>query len=269
MRCPSEANMALPTGSGTSWPGTPLVWELSGPGFWPATILGDSTLLEEGHVPGQGWGNNGRTNAGPSQQIKDLQVQPCPQFLPFLYSKWSHPAAHPACLGSHQQTLPAGCIPSSLAFPLCSLISVHSSWSSSCVMSCLSTPCPPGPYLQVAHHQLCISFQPPPSSHFALSCVLSSWVCLPHATAKSGLPWWLSGKESTCNVGATGEIGSIPGSGRSLGEGHGNPLQYSCPENPMDRGAYGRLSSIGSQRVGHDRQFSWYTLPNWKGCAPT
>ena len=53
-----------------------------------------------------------------------------------------------------------------------------------------------------------------------------------------GLPWWLSGKESTCNAGVTGDEGLIPGSGRSLGEGHGNPLQYSCLENPMDRGAW-------------------------------
>ena len=51
-----------------------------------------------------------------------------------------------------------------------------------------------------------------------------------------GLPRWLSGKESTCNAGATGDLGSIPRSGRSPGEGHGNPLQYSCLENPMDRG---------------------------------
>ena len=43
----------------------------------------------------------------------------------------------------------------------------------------------------------------------------------------------------------------IPGSGRSPGEGHGNPLQYSCLENPMDRGVC-RLQSIGSHRVGHD-----------------
>ena len=46
------------------------------------------------------------------------------------------------------------------------------------------------------------------------------------------------------------DMGSIPGSGRSSGEGHSSPLQYSCLENPMDRGA-GRLWSIGSQRVGH------------------
>ena len=42
------------------------------------------------------------------------------------------------------------------------------------------------------------------------------------------------GKESTCNE---GDLGSIPGSGRSPGEGNGNPLQYSCLENPMDGGA--------------------------------
>ena len=38
--------------------------------------------------------------------------------------------------------------------------------------------------------------------------------------------------------GAAGDAGSIPGSGRFLGGGHGNPLQYSCLENPMDRGAW-------------------------------
>ena len=42
------------------------------------------------------------------------------------------------------------------------------------------------------------------------------------------------GKESACNA---GDSGLIPGSGRSPGEGHGNPLQYSCLENLMDRGA--------------------------------
>ena len=43
------------------------------------------------------------------------------------------------------------------------------------------------------------------------------------------------GKESACNAG--GDPGSIPGSGRSLGEGNGNPLQYSYLENSVDRGA--------------------------------
>ena len=56
--------------------------------------------------------------------------------------------------------------------------------------------------------------------------------------AKGGLPQWLSGKKSTCGTGSTGDMGSIPGSGQSPGGGHGNPLQYSCLENPMDRGAW-------------------------------
>ena len=47
-------------------------------------------------------------------------------------------------------------------------------------------------------------------------------------------PGGASGKESTYNA---GDLGLIPRSGRSPGEGHDNPLQYSCLENPMDRGA--------------------------------
>ena len=42
-------------------------------------------------------------------------------------------------------------------------------------------------------------------------------------------------KASACNA---GDLGSIPGSGRSPGEGNGNPFQYSCLENPMGRGAW-------------------------------
>ena len=52
------------------------------------------------------------------------------------------------------------------------------------------------------------------------------------------LPWWLSGKESDYSAGEAGDLGSIPGSRRSPGGGHGNPLQYSCLKNPMDRGAW-------------------------------
>ena len=55
-------------------------------------------------------------------------------------------------------------------------------------------------------------------------------------------------KASACNA---GDLGSIPGWGRSSGEGNGNPLQYSCLENSMD-GQPGGLQSMGSQRVGHD-----------------
>ena len=49
-----------------------------------------------------------------------------------------------------------------------------------------------------------------------------------------GFPGGSDCKESACNA---GDLGSIPGLGRSPGEGHGNPLKYSCLENPMDRGA--------------------------------
>ena len=55
-------------------------------------------------------------------------------------------------------------------------------------------------------------------------------------------------KESACNAGDTG---LIPGSGRSPREGNGNPLQYSCLENPMDRGTL-RATVQGVARVGHD-----------------
>ena len=50
-----------------------------------------------------------------------------------------------------------------------------------------------------------------------------------------GLPWWLSDKESACN---RGDVDSIPALGRSPAVGNGNPLQYSCLENSMDRGAW-------------------------------
>ena len=51
----------------------------------------------------------------------------------------------------------------------------------------------------------------------------------------SGLPWWLSSKKSACNA---GDAGSIPGWGRFPGERNGNPFQYSCLGNAMDRGAW-------------------------------
>ena len=50
-----------------------------------------------------------------------------------------------------------------------------------------------------------------------------------------GLPGGSDGEESICNA---GDLGLIPGSGRSPGGGNGNPLQYSCLENPMNRGAW-------------------------------
>ena len=53
-----------------------------------------------------------------------------------------------------------------------------------------------------------------------------------------GFPEVLVVKNLPANAGNIRDLGSIPGSGRSPGEGHGNPLQYSCLENPMDRGAW-------------------------------
>ena len=61
---------------------------------------------------------------------------------------------------------------------------------------------------------------------------------------------WFSSKESSCNAGAAGGMGWTPGLGRSPGGGHGNPLQYSCLQNPKDRGAW-RATVMRSQRVGH------------------
>ena len=55
-------------------------------------------------------------------------------------------------------------------------------------------------------------------------------------------------KASVCNV---GDLGSIPGSGRTPGEGNGNPLQYSCLENFMAGGTWWAIVH-GLQRVGHD-----------------
>ena len=57
-----------------------------------------------------------------------------------------------------------------------------------------------------------------------------------------------NGKESTCN---SGDPGEVPGLGRSPGEGNGNPLQYSCLENPMNRGAWW-VTVQGISGVGHD-----------------
>ena len=66
-----------------------------------------------------------------------------------------------------------------------------------------------------------------------------------------GLPKGLSGWRICLQCRRRRSRGSIPGSGRSLGGSHGNPLQYFCLENPVDRGVW-RLQSMGSQRVGHD-----------------
>ena len=60
--------------------------------------------------------------------------------------------------------------------------------------------------------------------------------CISHSFQIQILYSGSDGKESACSAGDTRDVGSIPGLGRSPGEGHGNPLQYSCLGNPMDRG---------------------------------
>ena len=63
-----------------------------------------------------------------------------------------------------------------------------------------------------------------------------------------GFPCSSVGKESAYNA---GDLGSIPGLGRSPGEGNGNPLQYSCLENLMDRAAWQATVHVIA-RIGHD-----------------
>ena len=66
--------------------------------------------------------------------------------------------------------------------------------------------------------------------------------CFPGGSEEKNLP---------ANAGDAGDLGSIPGSGRSPGGGNGNPFQYSCLKKSMDRGARG-LQYSGLQRVGHE-----------------
>ena len=82
------------------------------------------------------------------------------------------------------------------------------------------------------------------------------WVYIMDGFYFSGLPRWYSGKEPTCNAGDSRDTSLISGSGKSPWGGHGNPLQYSCLENSMDKRAWGGLQSQGLQRVKH----------NWAQC---
>ena len=62
-----------------------------------------------------------------------------------------------------------------------------------------------------------------------------------------GFPNVSDGKESACNA---GNLGLIPGSGRSPGKGNGNPLQYSCLENPINRGAlWATLHGVAKSQI--------------------
>ena len=83
-----------------------------------------------------------------------------------------------------------------------------------------------------------------------LSFSVKSWLsAVGHLYESRGLPRWFSGKEPACNA---GDSESIPGLGRSPGEGNGNPLEYSCLENPMDRGAWWATVHRVIKELGHD-----------------
>ena len=89
-----------------------------------------------------------------------------------------------------------------------------------------------------------------PRIHSSPNCSLSGSLLLVSAPVLDflGFPGGSDDKESACYA---GDLGSIPGLGRSSGGGHGNPLQYSCLENSMDTGSSG-LQSMESQTVRHD-----------------
>ena len=78
-------------------------------------------------------------------------------------------------------------------------------------------------------------------------CILSTFVVRIIDVAM-GFPGGLNSKESTCNA---RDMGSVPGSGKSHGGGHGNPLQYSCLENPRDRGTW-QATVHGVPKSQHD-----------------
>ena len=78
-----------------------------------------------------------------------------------------------------------------------------------------------------------------------------------------GLPWWLRCKESTYK---TRDPGSIPGSGRSLGEENGFPPQYSCLENPLDRGAWqAAVHRVAKSRTGL-KKVNYHSNPKQRQC---
>ena len=102
-----------------------------------------------------------------------------------------------------------------------------------------------------------VSFFPPPTLCLWDLCIDTNLTFILHATEHPiGFPGGASGKKKKTknknlspSVGDARDAGLILGSVRSPWEGHGNPLYYSCLENPMDRGAW---QFIGSQRAGHN-----------------
>ena len=114
-----------------------------------------------------------------------------------------------------------------------------------------SAPAPPLPLWPA-----CVPGTPQPHDYNSLASF--SHLC-PSSVFSLGLPSGASGKEPTCQCRIdVRDSGSIPGSGRAPGGGHGNPLQYSCLEDPMDRGAWG-LQSTASQSQTQLKPFRTHT----------
>ena len=98
--------------------------------------------------------------------------------------------------------------------------------------------------------------------------VRQDWVTKQGTTATMSISFWASQaaleiKKMPANAGDIRDVGLIPGLERSSGGAYGNPLQYSCLENRMDREAWWAIQSIGSKRVG----FDWSDFPR-KLCKP-
>ena len=91
-------------------------------------------------------------------------------------------------------------------------------------------------YLQVTEEKAEVQRRPQPEGNRNLQAVL-------------GLPGGPDGKESACNA---GDLGSVPGLGRSPGKGSGYPLHYPCLENSVGRGAWWATYSSWGRRARHD-----------------
>ena len=122
---------------------------------------------------------------------------------------------------------------------------MHSSLTASSASLCSSPSC--HDHLPSFDPTLTASFSPEPTKLFPPS-VSHHLVLFGSHISPLGFSGGGIGKEPACEC--KRDMGSVPGLGRSTGEGNDNLFQYSCLENPMGRGAYG-LQSTGSQRVGH------------------
>ena len=157
---------------------------------------------------------------------------PCPSPTPRAYSnscpsqRWCHPSISSSAVpfSSHLQSFPAsGSFPMSWFFTLGGH-SIGVSASASVLPMNIQDWFPLG-------STGLISLQSKGLSRVK-EYIIFKWL------AMKRFSWWLSGKETTRNVRAAKDVGSVPRLERSPGEGNGNPPQYSCLKNPIDRGAW-------------------------------